>query len=163
MRREKNRIAAQKSRMRQTQKADSLHLVRKLITLPQTSHSTAEKNELQVLQVIFIFFLSQKNALPEGYLTTPPVKERCSWPLFTTFPFIPRSLCKTLLLRVWVCTIFTKMLPDHVVMCHSFCQAAHLGASLCVCRRLRNKLTRVGNQKSSAKDCSTESKAGVCV
>ncbi|CDQ92500.1 unnamed protein product [Oncorhynchus mykiss] len=28
MRREKNRIAAQKSRMRQTQKADSLHLVR---------------------------------------------------------------------------------------------------------------------------------------
>ena len=28
MRREKNRIAAQKSRMRQTQKADTLHLVR---------------------------------------------------------------------------------------------------------------------------------------
>nr|XP_023668604.1 basic leucine zipper transcriptional factor ATF-like isoform X2 [Paramormyrops kingsleyae] len=27
MRREKNRVAAQKSRMRQTQKADSLHLV----------------------------------------------------------------------------------------------------------------------------------------
>lgn len=36
MRREKNRIAAQKSRMRQTQKADSLHLVRRLFSAART-------------------------------------------------------------------------------------------------------------------------------
>lgn len=40
MRREKNRIAAQKSRMRQTQKADSLHLVRTHFShAPERLHS----------------------------------------------------------------------------------------------------------------------------
>lgn len=31
-------------------------------------------------------------------------------------------------------------------MCHGFCWAAHLDTALCVCRSLRNKLTRVGNR-----------------
>lgn len=93
MRREKNRIAAQKSRMRQTQKADSLHLVRR-------GHPRGDMGSgLQILCF--------RGGGDRGWDVTKRY------------------------LAMWR-------------LCHGFCQAAGLGATLRVFRRLRNKLARVG-------------------
>ncbi|XP_030071266.1 basic leucine zipper transcriptional factor ATF-like [Microcaecilia unicolor] len=87
-RREKNRIAAQKSRHRQTQKADTLHLESENLERENASLRKEIKQLTEELKY-FSSLLSSHEPLCSGPALTQPAEA-----VYTTFP-IPPHICSS--------------------------------------------------------------------